>query len=561
MTNKKWNILQTNNVTVSNLAAELNVDEKISRLLVSRGITNYVDAESFFRPKLKDIYDPFLMKNMSPAVDRLVLAKSRNDSVLVFGDYDVDGTTSVAMMYLFLLKQGFNVKYYIPDRYDEGYGISKKGIDFARNNNINLIIALDCGIRAIEQVDYASKYNIDFIICDHHNPGKKTPKALAILNPKQIDCSYPFKELSGCGVGFKLIHAYAIYKKIALSNIFFFLDLVAISIIADMVPVTGENRIFSFYGLKKINTKASIGIQSLINISARNHNIKASDILFGIAPLINAAGRITHAKHAVSVLIEEDFLKAKEYSEKILVNNTNRKLIEKQITIDALKMVNEKKFSNVVFSSDWHKGVVGIVASRLIESYYKPTIVLSEKNGILTGSARSVKGFDIYEAINKCSNLCEKFGGHKYAAGLTIKKENLNQFVEKFEEIVSSSIKPEQLINCIDIDLEIDLEEIDAKFYRILKQFSPFGPGNKNPLLLSRNVKLDKNPSFIGKDKTHVKLNFYRENSSSIDAIGFGFAPIFKTLNNNLLSICYSLDENTWKDVTRLQMNLRDVLL
>lgn len=561
MTNKKWNILQTNKAIVSNLAKELNIDEKISKLLVSRGITNYIDAESFFRPKLKDIYDPFLMKNMGPAVDRLVIANSRNDSVLVYGDYDVDGTTSVSMMYLFLLKQGFNVKYYIPDRYDEGYGISKKGIDFARKNNINLIIALDCGIRAIEQVDYASDYNIDFIICDHHNPGEKTPKALAILNPKQIDCSYPFKDLSGCGVGFKLIHAYAIYNKIDLSNIFLYLDLVAISIIADMVPVTDENRIFSFYGLKKINTKASIGIQSLINISARQNSIKASDILFGIAPLINAAGRITHAKHAVSVLIEEDILKAQDYSEKILENNTNRKLIEKKITIDALEMVDEKKFSNVVFSSNWHKGVVGIVASRLIDSYYKPTIVLSEKNGILTGSARSVKGFDIYEAINKCSNLCEKFGGHRYAAGLTIKKENLNQFIEKFEQIVSSSIKPEQLINSIDIDLEIDLEEIDAKFYRILKQFSPFGPGNKNPILLSRNVKLDKNPRFIGKDKSHVKLNFYRENSAAIDAIGFGFAPIFKTLNNNLLSICYSLDENTWRNVTSLQINLRDVVL
>jgi single-stranded-DNA-specific exonuclease len=560
MIKKTWNILKADQVLVNKLAFDLNVSNEISSLLVLRGITNYESAKCFFRPSLDAIHDPFLMKGMKIAVNRLVLAKAKRENILVYGDYDVDGTTSVSMMYLFLLNEGLNVKYYIPDRYDEGYGVSKKGIDFASTNNISLIITLDCGIRAVEQVKYANNYNIDLIICDHHNPGKKLPEAHAILNPKQLDCKYPFKELSGCGVGFKLIHGYSIYHKIKFEKISRYLDLLAISIISDMVPINDENRVFAFHGLKKINKNPSVGIQSLINISKRQSSIQSSDILFGIAPLINAAGRISHAKYAVELLIEESPLKAKKYSEEILNNNIERKDLEKSITNEALEMVNKKKFSSVVFSNSWHKGVVGIVASRLIDVYYKPTIVLSEHNGMLTGSARSVKGFDIYQAIEKCSYLCDKFGGHKYAAGLSIKKENIGVFIKKFEEIVSKSIKPEQLIQNIDIDLKINLLDINNKFYRILKQFSPFGPGNKTPVFISKNLCFDGEKRFIGSDKSHVKLKFARENLSSIDAIGFGFASFFLNHNNESVDICYSLNENTWMSKTTLQINLIDVI-
>tara|TARA_B110000438_G_scaffold64570_1_gene65087 strand:- start:8295 stop:9977 length:1683 start_codon:yes stop_codon:yes gene_type:complete len=560
MIKKNWNILKADKVLVNKLAFDLNVSNEIASLLVLRGITNYENAKCFFRPSLDAIHDPFLMKGMKIAVNRLVLAKAKRENILVYGDYDVDGTTSVSMMYLFLLNEGLNVKYYIPDRYDEGYGVSKKGIDFANTNNISLIITLDCGIRAVEQVKYANNYNIDLIICDHHNPGKKLPEAHAILNPKQLDCKYPFKELSGCGVGFKLIHGYSNYHKIKFEKISRYLDLLAISIISDMVPINDENRVFAFHGLKKINENPSVGIQSLINISKRKSSIHSSDILFGIAPLINAAGRISHAKYAVELLIEESPLKAKKYSEEILNNNIERKDLEKSITNEALEMVDKKKFSSVVFSNSWHKGVVGIVASRLIDVYYKPTIVLSEHNGMLTGSARSVKGFDIYKAIEKCSYLCDKFGGHKYAAGLSIKKKNIDIFITKFEEIVSKSIKPEQLIQNIDIDLKINLLDIDNKFYRILKQFSPFGPGNKTPVFITKNLCFDGEKRFIGSDKSHVKLKFARENLSSIDAIGFGFASFFLNHNNESIDICYSLNENTWMSKTTLQINLIDVI-
>ncbi|MBT7896880.1 MAG: single-stranded-DNA-specific exonuclease RecJ [Flavobacteriales bacterium] len=560
MIKKNWNILKADKVLVNKLAFDLNVSNEIASLLVLRGITNYENAKCFFRPSLDAIHDPFLMKGMKIAVNRLVLAKAKRENILVYGDYDVDGTTSVSMMYLFLLNEGLNVKYYIPDRYDEGYGVSKKGIDFANTNNISLIITLDCGIRAVEQVKYANNYNIDLIICDHHNPGKKLPEAHTILNPKQLDCKYPFKELSGCGVGFKLIHGYSNYHKIKFEKISRYLDLLAISIISDMVPINGENRVFAFHGLKKINKNPSVGIQSLINISKKQSSIHSSDILFGIAPLINAAGRISHAKYAVELLIEESPLKAKKYSEEILNNNIERKDLEKSITNEALEMVDKKKFSSVVFSNSWHKGVVGIVASRLIDVYYKPTIVLSEHNGMLTGSARSVKGFDIYKAIEKCSYLCDKFGGHKYAAGLSIKKKNIDIFIAKFEEIVSKSIKPEQLIQNIDIDLKINLLDIDNKFYRILKQFSPFGPGNKTPVFITKNLCFDGEKRFIGSDKSHVKLKFARENLSSIDAIGFGFASFFLNHNNESIDICYSLNENTWMSKTTLQINLIDVI-
>jgi single-stranded-DNA-specific exonuclease len=555
---KEWNVLKSDEDIINKLSVDLNVSKEIGRLLVLRGITNYEDAESFFRPSLKKTYDPFLMKGMGVAVQRLNLAKSDNQNILVYGDYDVDGITSVAMMYMFLLSQGINVKYYIPDRHEEGYGISRKGIDYAAANEISLVISLDCGIRAVDQIDYAQQYKIDFIICDHHTPSNKTPNAYAILNPKQLDCKYPNKDLSGCGVGFKLITAYASNNCLDINETYNYLDLLAISIVSDMVPITGENRIYAFHGLKKINNNPSVGIKSLISISNRSNEIRSSDILFGIAPLINAAGRISHAKEAVNLLIEKCCDKAKVYAENLCVNNEERKEIEKRVFHEASQMINKEKMTNVVYAKNWHKGVVGIVASKLIEVHYRPTIVFAEINGILTGSARSVKGFDIYESIKECSFLCERFGGHKYAAGLSVRQENIKLFVEKFEEVVANKIKKYQLTPVINVDIDLELNQINQKLFRIIKQFSPFGPGNLKPIFSSSNVQLDTAPRYIGKNKSHVKLRLSHQ-SCLFDAIAFGFAEFFLNNNNNQLDLCYTIDENNWNGKKSLQINIKDV--
>ena len=556
---KNWNILESNNAVVSKLSKALNVSEIVAHLLVLRGITTFEEAKSFFRPEISHLHDPLLMKNMQKAVDRIQTVISNGEKVLVYGDYDVDGTTSVAMMYSFLKNKVKEIEYYIPCRYDEGYGISLKGIDYAKDNNFALIIALDCGIRAVNQVDYANKKGVDFIICDHHNPGEKVPEAVAILNPKQIDCDYPYKELSGCGVGFKLIQAFSKQNNIDFSEIMEYLDLLTVSIGADIVPMTGENRVFSFYGLQQINKTPRVGLKALMEIANKTKNVTITDVVFGVAPRINAAGRIEHAKKAVEILVETDYAKAKLFADKIEGNNTTRKGLDKSITMEALEMIDVKKKSTVVHSEHWHKGVVGIVASRLIETHYKPTIVLAEKDGILTGSARSVHDFDLYSAIAKCEHLCEKFGGHKYAAGLSIKKENLPQFIDAFEKSVSESITEDQLTPKINIDKVIDIDAVDDKLYRIIKQFSPFGPKNLSPIFVSKGVIDNGYGKQVGEDKTHLRINA-KKNKGAIAGIGFGMGEYFEIIKDNqTFDVCYSIDENEWNGKKSLQLRIRDI--
>jgi single-stranded-DNA-specific exonuclease len=556
---KNWNILESNNAVVSKLSKALNVSEIVAHLLVLRGITTFEEAKSFFRPEISHLHDPLLMKNMQKAVDRIQTVISNGEKVLVYGDYDVDGTTSVAMMYSFLKNKVKEIEYYIPCRYDEGYGISLKGIDYAKDNNFALIIALDCGIRAVNQVDYANKKGVDFIICDHHNPGEKVPEAVAILNPKQIDCDYPYKELSGCGVGFKLIQAFSKQNNIDFSEIMEYLDLLTVSIGADIVPMTGENRVFSFYGLQQINKTPRVGLKALMEIANKTKDVTITDVVFGVAPRINAAGRIEHAKKAVEILVETDYAKAKLFADKIEGNNTTRKGLDKSITMEALEMIDVKKKSTVVHSEHWHKGVVGIVASRLIETHYKPTIVLAEKDGILTGSARSVHDFDLYSAIAKCEHLCEKFGGHKYAAGLSIKKENLPQFIDAFEKSVSASITEDQLTPKINIDKVIDIDAVDDKLYRIIKQFSPFGPKNLSPIFVSKGVIDNGYGKQVGEDKTHLRINA-KKNKGAIAGIGFGMGEYFEIIKDNqTFDVCYSIDENEWNGKKSLQLRIRDI--
>ena len=555
---KNWKLQKVDHTLTNKLANELNVSKDIAKLLILRGVDSFIAAKNFFRPDLKNVHDPFLMKGMKEAVKRINRAKSQNESILLFGDYDVDGTSAVSMMYTFFKDQNINVNYYIPDRYSEGYGFSKQGIDYAFNQKNSLIITLDCGIRAVQQTTYANSKNIDVIICDHHNVAEELPNAISILNPKQPDCLYPNKNLSGCGVGFKFISAYSKYNNIKVEETYKYLDLLALSLIADIMSLTGENRVYTFYGLKKINQNPCVGLKALINLLSKNNSIKASDISFGIAPLINAAGRMSHATNAVKLLIESNEHEAAVYAKILLENNNDRREVEKEITKEALKMIDDKMHTSVVASANWHKGVVGIVASKLLEKHYKPTIVFVEKDGFLTGSARSVKGFNIYEAIKECEDLCEKFGGHMYAAGLTIKSENFDLFKIKFENIVRKKIQPEQKINVIDIDLEIDIDSIDGRFYRILKQFEPFGPDNLNPIFSTENLNINGPLRFIGEDKSHVKLELNTK-SAKINAIGFGIASKFKSLKKQKIDLCYTLNENYWNNKTTLQLNIKDV--
>ena len=556
---KRWIIQKADQKSVLKLAKDLGVNHIVAHLLVLRGIENFDDAKLFFRPELKHLHDPFLMKNMQDAVDRIEKAIANKEKVLVYGDYDVDGTTSVAMMYSFLKRFSREIKYYIPCRYEEGYGISLKGIDYAKKNNFSLIIALDCGIRAFNQVDYANEKEVDFIICDHHNPADKIPNAIAILNPKQSDCNYPYKELSGCGVGFKLIQAYSQKNNIDFSEISEYLDLLTVSIGADIVPMTGENRVFSYFGLKQINTQPRAGLKALMDIANKIKELSISDVVFGIAPRINAAGRIEHAKKAVEILVEQDLDRAKKLASFIEENNVTRRNLDQNITKEALEMIDENKKSTVVFSKNWHKGVVGIVASRLIESHYKPTIVLAEKDGILTGSARSVHDFDLYEAISKCAYLCEKFGGHKYAAGLSIKKENLSEFIIAFEKAVSESITDDQLSPKIDVDMEIDIDAVDDKLFRIIKQFSPFGPQNLSPIFVSRSVVDNGYGKRIGVDQSHLRINT-KTASGSLAGIGFSMGDAFEKIKDySEFDICYSINENEWNGRKNLQLMLNDL--
>ena len=518
---QRWKIKIIDDLKSEKLANDLGVKNIISRLLVSRDVLTYSEAERFFRPKISDLHDPYLMKGMGEAVNRIDLALKRKEKILIYGDYDVDGTTSVAMMYSFLKRFTENIGYYIPDRYKEGYGVSFTAIDYAQLNEYSLIITLDCGIRAIRQVEYASNKGIDFIICDHHQPGVNLPMAISILNPKQDQCVYPYKELSGCGVGFKLIQALANKKNINFTEIAEYMDLLSVSIGADIVDMNGENRVFAFYGLRIINSAPRAGLKALIKNSNNKGHMSMSDVVFKIAPRINAAGRIEHGSKAVRLLIEEDFDKALMIAAQIENYNFQRRQLDTKITEEAIKMIDRNKMSTVVFSDGWHKGVIGIVASRLIEHEYKPTIVLCQDNEYLTGSARSVKGFDLYSALLDCEHLLERFGGHKYAAGLTLKKENLNLFITEFEKIVADRITSDQLQSEIEIDIEIDISQVTDKIYRIIKQFEPFGPKNRKPIFVTRGIKEFVDAKLVGSDQNHLKL-VLRSDDKKISCIGFG---------------------------------------
>jgi single-stranded-DNA-specific exonuclease len=558
----KWKLKPIADVAkVESLQQSLGVESIIAELLIERGIQTFDEAKSFFRPELKHLHDPFLMKDMHKAVERVEFALENKQKILVYGDYDVDGTTSVSLMVTFLESLGANLEYYIPDRYAEGYGVSYMGIDYAHLNNFSLIICLDCGIKAVDKIAYANEKNVDFIICDHHRPGDIVPAAVAVLDPKQNDCNYPYKELSGCGVGFKLAQAYSLHKNLAFENLLPLLDLLVISIAADIVPITGENRLMAYYGLQQLNSNPRIGVKALLDIAGKDKQVTISDVVFGLAPRINAAGRIEHGKKAVELLIQKDVVQAKEKAQYINEHNLTRRDLDQQITKEALQLIVPNAKSTVVFKSDWHKGVIGIVASRLIESYYRPTIVLTENNGMLTGSARSVIGFDVYDAIDACSDLLEQFGGHKYAAGLSLKKENLNAFVAQFEKVVSSTITEEMLAPEIRIDAELPIDKVDKKLLRILSQMEPFGPGNNRPVFLSKEVKDVGYGRLIGADKTHLKLNLTSEDSAKkFDAIGFSMSDKFDFIKGGKsFDICYVLEENVWNGKSNLQLRLKDL--
>lgn len=551
-----------NKKKVNQLSNDLSIDPILASLLVQRNIDSFKKAKEFFRPSLEDLHDPFLLKDMDRAVSRIEKAIIDNENILIYGDYDVDGTTSVSLVSSYLKTITNNIATYIPDRYDEGYGISYQGIDFASDNNFSLIIALDCGIKAIEKVNYATQKNVDFIICDHHKPGDEIPKALAVLNPKRVDCTYPYKELCGCGVGFKLVHALASRRGQTIEDIQQYLDLVATAIAADIVPITGENRILTYYGLEVINSNPRNGIKAIIH-QINKKKLTITDVVFIIAPRINAAGRIKHGNYAVELLTEMNYEAALDFAALIEKFNLERKELDKKITYEALQQIesaNEKeKFSTVVYSENWHKGVIGIVASRLIESFYRPTLVFTKSGNKLAASARSVRGFDVYEALNECSEFIEQFGGHKYAAGLTLDPKNYSAFKNKFEEVVKATIDKKLLIPEITIDLELELSEITPKFFRILQQMGPFGPQNMKPVFKTTSVRDNGYGKTVGADKSHLKLNIIDgADKKTYNAIGFGLGNKIKSIKGDF-DIAYSLDENEWKGNTSIQLLLKDI--
>lgn len=547
------------------LQTELNVDRIVARLLKLRHVKTYEEAKTFFRPELSQLHDPFLMKGMRIAIDRILLAISNNEKVLIFGDYDVDGTTAVSLVYSFFKNHIANTGYYIPDRYKEGYGISFQSIDYAKEQGYSLIIALDCGIKAIDKTDYANTLGIDFIICDHHLPGAKLPKAVAILDQKQADCPYPYKELSGAGIGFKLIQAYSIIKDLPLDACYAYLDLVATSIAADIVPITGENRVMAYYGLEQINTAPRPGIKALLNINQLKNPVTISTLVFTLGPRINAAGRIEHGSKAVELLTCEDEAQANEFARAIDETNTQRRDLDLGITSEAFEMLDsdpylEKKNSTVLFNSSWHKGVIGIVASRLIEKHYRPTIVLTESDGKITGSARSVREYDVYSAIEKCGDLLDQFGGHKFAAGLTLKKENIDAFKNRFEEVVSASITTDQLIPKIEVDTELEFHEITDKLLRILKQFAPHGPDNMTPLFCARNVF----ETGWGRvfSNNHLKLELFQKSNPNLryQAIAYDKGDFIHFFQRKIpMDIVFKLQENEYNGLTTLQLVIEDL--
>ena len=547
---------------VEQLAKALKVDPLIAQLLLQRGITNYNQAKGFFRPKWEDLHDPFLMQDMDKAVSRIQKALEANENILVYGDYDVDGTTSVALLSSYISLSSSQVATYIPDRYKEGYGVSIQGIDFAADNDFTLIIALDCGIKALEQVAYAKTKGIDFIICDHHRPGAALPEAIAVLDPKREDCEYPYKELCGCGVGFKLIQALHQESHQDTEELYPFLDLVATAIGADIVPITGENRVLSYLGLQVINAHPRAGFHAILE-NVKKKQFTVTDLVFILAPRINAAGRMKHGQHAVELLLEEDLSKAKETAGQIEQFNSDRRNLDSQITEEALQQIQtngeEEQRTTVVYDPTWHKGVIGIVASRLTETHYRPTLVFTKSGDKLAASARSVKGFDVYHALEACAEHIEQFGGHKYAAGLTLEPNNYDAFKQKFENVVSESIDPNLLQREQQIDMEIEFAQITPKLLRILKQFAPFGPGNMTPVFMARGLQDTGYGKCVGEGDKHLKLSITK-NGKVFSAIGFGLGKMLNTVKSGrTFDAVFSLEENEWNGTTSIQLKLRDI--
>ncbi len=561
---KRWTLVKdVEEQKVAELAEQLTITPLLAKMLINRGITDFETARLFFRPLIAHLHDPFLMNDMDKAIERIELAIQQEEKILVYGDYDVDGTTSVALVYTFFSKFYKQIFYYIPNRYSEGYGISIAGVDYAAENGYSLIVALDCGIKAADKVAYATAKKIDFIICDHHLPDTELPKAVAILDPKRVDNTYPYTELSGCGIGLKLIQAYAQKHQMHNETWLSLLDLVAVSIASDIVPITGENRVLAYYGLEKLNTDACMGLQILMQMAGTKKQLTISDVVFSIGPRINAAGRIDDAKKSVELLIAATKEEAEERCQIINVNNTERRTVDSTITTEALEMIaadsdSATRSTTVLYNPNWSKGVIGIVASRLIEKHYRPTIILTESNGKAAGSARSVNGFDVYNAIDACSDLLEQFGGHMYAAGLTLAIDKVPQFQDKFEAVVKASITQEALTQAIDIDAELSFSEINPKFVRILNQFEPFGPCNMKPVFVSHGVYCKTAPQVVGTN--HLKMQLYQNAALAIGCIGFGLSEFTTKIRvGERFSVCYTIEENEWNGNKSIQLNIKDI--
>ncbi len=565
---KRWVIKgKGDSAVVKQLAGTLGISDALANLMVQRNITTSDEALAFFEPNLGYLHDPFMMKDMNVAVERISTAVKKNEKILVYGDYDVDGTTAVALMYSFLKEQYSNVEYYIPDRYKEGYGVSFQGIDFAFQNNCKVMITLDCGIKAVEKVKYARTKGIDVIVGDHHYPGDEIPKALAVLDPKQPGCNYPYKELSGCGVGFKLVHAYSRVHGIPFSRIANYLDLVAVSIASDIVPLTGENRVLAYFGLKQLNESPRTGLKEIIREAEVCRALTIEDVVFKIGPRINAAGRMESGIKAVELLVSNDSKLATGISKEINNFNIERRNVDRSITTEAMRMISDDQRTvnaktTVLFNPSWKKGVIGIVASRLIETYYRPTVILTESNGFATGSARSVQGYDLYQAIEACSDLLESFGGHMFAAGLTMKKENIKPFMERFEQFVNSTITEEQLVPRVFVDSELSFSEINEEFFTFLNKFQPFGPENMSPVFVTRNVYDSGTGRMVGSSGEHLKLDLGHESTGqkTFPAIAFSQAEHFEYIKaGKPIDICYSIEMNEFRGNRNLQLNIRDI--
>ncbi len=550
---------------VEDLSKAINLNKILSGILVQRGIKNFDEAKKFFRPQITDLYSPFLMKGMQKAIERIDFAIDNGQKILIYGDYDVDGTTAVSTVFSFFKSRYEHLDFYIPDRYTEGYGISFMSIDWASNNGFSLIIALDCGIKSVDKVSYANSKKVDFIICDHHLPSDEIPAAVAVLNPKQKDCNYPFKELSGCGIGYKLIQAFAEAHQIESKEVERFLDLAAVSVASDLVPILDENRILAFHGLKQLKEQPNDGLKALLESYPDKPEFTVNDIVFFIGPRINAAGRIADAKDSVRLMTNVGLEETRKIAYQVNQHNNERRSFDQNITEQALEMVEKdadfiNRKSTVLFHSEWHKGVIGIVASRLIEKYYRPTIILTESNGMATGSARSVEGFDLYSAIESCADLLDQFGGHTHAAGLTMKLDKLPEFKERFERIVAHNIVERSLTPEIEYDMEIPLRTITPKFYNVLKQFSPFGPGNLNPVFMSKNVWDVGDATIVGNN--HLKLSITQEDGGRIfKAIAFGLGEYYDKVSQGIsFDICFTIEENHFNGHVNLQLNIKDIL-